>query len=314
MNKDYPLDEFRQKIEASNKTLIVLPKNPSFDQVAAALSLSLVLKEAGKTATVVSSQPMTVEFNHLVGVDKISNKVQGTDLIVSFNYPADQIERVSYNDDGDRPNIVVQPKPGAPPLAENLAVFSYVGASADLVISVGLRDVNQLNFGGLDLSSSFLVNLDNNQNNSYFGSLNIVDLQASSVSEMILAVTLGLNLPLGVDAAQNLVSGIWQNTSGLNSSNVSADTYEAVAVCLRAGAEKPIESIITKKEEVFTPKKAAFNRPQENMVQENQPRQGERSKQQPDVKEEPKEEQKETPQKPPADWFEPKIFKGTSIS
>ncbi|MGI5826023.1 MAG: hypothetical protein ACOX50_01270 [Patescibacteria group bacterium] len=313
MNKDYPLDEFRQKIEASSKTLIVLPKNSSFDQVAAALSLSLALKEAGKTATVVSAQPMTVEFNHLVGVDKISNKVQGTDLIVSFNYPADQIERVSYNDDGDRPNIVIQPKPGAPPLAENLAVFSYAGASADLVISVGVRDVNQLNFGGLDLSSSFLVNLDNNQNNSNFGSLNIVDLQASSVSEMVLAIILGLNLSLGVDTAQNLVSGIWQNTSGLNSSNVSADTYEAVAVCLRAGAERPTESFVVKRDEVFAPKKGAFNRPQENRPVENRPKQ-EPKQQVQEVKEEPKEEQKGTPQKPPADWFEPKIFKGTSIS
>lgn len=308
MNKDYPLDEFRQKIETANKTLIVLPKNSSFDQVAAALSLSLALQEAGKTTAVVSAQPMTVEFNHLVGVDKISNRVQGTDLIVSFNYPADQIERVSYNDDGGRPNIVIQPKTGAPPLAENLAVFSYAGASADLVISVGMRDVNQLNFGGLDLSGSFLVNLDNNPNNSYFGSLNMVDLQASSVSEMVLAIILGLNLPLGVDTAQNLVSGIWQNTSGLNGSNVSADTYEAVAVCLRVGAERPTAGFASRKDEVFAPKKGAFNRPQESR-QKQEPKQ-----QVQETKEDPKEEQKEIPQKPPADWFEPKIFKGTSIS
>lgn len=305
MNKDYPLDEFRQKIDASGKVLIALPKNPSFDHVAAALSLSLVLQEAGKTASVIAAQPMTVEFNHLVGVDKISNQIQGTDLIVSFDYPADQIERVSYNDDGDRPNIVIQPKSGAPILTESLAAFSYAGVSADLIISVGVREANQLNFSGLDLVNSYLVNLDNNQNNSYFGSLNIVDLQSSSVSEMVLSITLGLNLPLTVDGAQNLVSGIWQSTSGLNSPSVGADTYEAVAICLRAGAEKPAETLTAKREEVFTPRKSV-NRPQEN-----RPRQEERPKQQP---QETKEEQKVTPQKPPADWFEPKIFKGNSMA
>ena len=123
MNKNYPLAELKQRLESASKILIVLPQNPLFDQVAASLSLSLALAEDQKNAPVVCASPMTVEFNHLVGVNKIENQIRGTDLIISLNYPVEQIEKVSYNDDNNRPNVVIQPKAGAGPLSENLVII-----------------------------------------------------------------------------------------------------------------------------------------------------------------------------------------------
>lgn len=317
MNKSYPLAELKQRLEGASKILIVLPQRPFFDQVAAALSFSLALEEVGKNASVVCTTPMTVEFNHLVGVDKVTDKIRGTDMIISLNYPVEQIEKVSYNDDNNRPNVVIQPKPGALSLTENLAMFSYAGVEADLIVTVGLKDLSRLGVSDLNPSGSFLVNLDIDSNNTQFGQLNIVDYEAACLCEVVLNLILGLNFPLAVDTAQNLLSGIWRQTRGLTNNLVGADTYEAVALCLRTGAQKPLPENerppnLPRREEVFTPKKFEPREEKRSFS----PRPAEPPKAQPEAKPAiPTEEPKgQPPVKPPADWFEPKIFKGTSFS
>lgn len=319
MNKPYPFAELQDKISRSQKILVILPERPFFDQVAAGLALFLSLSEAKRTTFIACPSAMTVEFNHLVGVDKISEKIYGSDLIVSFNYPADQVEKVSYNDDNGQPNVVVQVKNGAPLLNENLAKFSYAGLGADLLITVGIKNPGQLSSLEQDYASKTLINIDADPTNVQFGQINIVDTESSALCEVILGIITGLNLPLTTDIAQNVLSGIWKRTQHLFSKNVSADTYESVAICLRAGAQRPKEGLpglarlgSTESRQVSDeagevrqefPEKARFeSRPQP--VTLTKPI---------EKKPQPEELPKEQP-KPPADWFEPKIFKGTSVS
>lgn len=301
MNKTYSFSELQEKISAAQKILIALPGRPSFDQVASSLSLFLSLQAAGKTVFVTCPTPMTVEFNHLVGVDKISEKIQGTDLIVSFNYSADQVEKVSYNDDNGRPNLVIQIKSGAPLLSEKEAKFSYAGVGADLLITLGVKDINSLPQED-EYPIQNIINIDTEPANLQFGQVNIIDPEASSLSEIVLGTISGLGLPLDVDTAQNILSGIWVKTASLTSQRVGADTYESIAICLRLGAQKPEVVAEQKRPEIFTPR------------QKFEPRgEGRSLPIRPQVEEKPQEQPK--PQdKPPADWFEPKIFKGTSTA
>lgn len=297
MNKTYLFPELQEKISSAQKVLIFLPERPFFDQVASALSLFLSLQKAEKTVFVACPSPMTVEFNHLVGVDKISQKIQGSDLIVSFDYPADRVEKVSYNDDGNRPNLVVQVKNGAPSLTEKMARFSYAGVGADLVITIGLRDPNQLAKQGEQYLNQALINVDIDPANPQYGQVNVVDPESSCLSEVVLGIISGLGLPFDVDVAQNVLFGIWERTFGLTAPRVGADTYEAVAICLRMGAQKPLAAAGDKKVGVFTPK-GRFEPREEK----------------PTFTKEERKPPPPLPAKPPSDWFEPKIFKGTSIS
>lgn len=305
MNKAYPFDELKGKLDQAQKILILLPKNPLFDYVAAALSLSLALEQSGKNVSVVCASPMTVEFNRLVGVDRISDKLQGTDLVISLNYPPEQIERVSYNDDNNRPNVVIQPKSGAPALSSNLVSFSFVGGSVDVVVTLGVKNQNQLNLGEIDLSGSFVIDLDTDPSNPQFGHLNIIDSEASSVSEMVAGLIEGLRLPFDMDIAQNILAGVWRQTQGLSSTRVGADTYETAALCLRAGAQKPVDLGGSRKDSFFASRE---ERKQPPKVQEKKtfPRE--------EVETKAEEKPVESTKQPPADWFEPKIFKGSNMA
>lgn len=326
MNKNYPFSELKQRIEASGKTLIILPSKPSFDQVAASLALSLSLQESGRNVSVVCPSPMTVGFNHLVGVEKISERIYGTDLVVTLNYSADQIEKVSYNDDAGQPNVVIQPKTGAPVLSQENVKFSYVGAGADLVLTIGVKDLSLLNLPGLDLAQSFLVDIDMDLANPQFGHLNIIDAEAPSVCEIVMGIINGLGLSFSVDAAQNILAGLWQTTQGLTKSTVNADTFETVSLCLRVGAQKPqpeLQQAPTqaplRREEFIPPKRfepREERRPFPPRV--NQPISPRANQPKPVLENKPSapvvEETPETPAKPPADWFEPKIFKGNNVN
>src|SRR3989344_5719320 len=90
-------NSFRQIVEESKSILIILPNKPYFDQVAAGLSLFLSLRGSRNTQ-ITSVSPMTVEFNRLIGVNKISQEVGNKNLVIRFtDYKASDIERVSYD-------------------------------------------------------------------------------------------------------------------------------------------------------------------------------------------------------------------------
>jgi hypothetical protein len=219
-------------------------------------------------------------------------------LLITFNYSAEDIERVSYNDDGNKPNILIQPKSGASPISQELANFSYSGTGADLVFTVGLKNANQLNFTGLNPEENFVINLDTDPSNSQFGQVNVIDTEAASYSEVVLALIAGLGLSLGTDSAQNVISGIWAGTQGLSSPRVQADTFEAISICLRTGAQKPAGGV-GKKEAQFVSSPKQEQKEKTTLKEESQGKD--------------KAEQDKSGN-PPADWFEPKIYKGTDLS
>nr|MBP9687413.1 hypothetical protein [Candidatus Woesebacteria bacterium] len=81
----------------SKSLLVLLPKNPYFDQVAAATSLYLGLSSKYEV-TMVSPVPMVVEYNRLVGVEKISTEIGNKNLVIKVS--AATVERVFYETDG----------------------------------------------------------------------------------------------------------------------------------------------------------------------------------------------------------------------
>lgn len=317
MNKTYPFTELQTKINQAQKILIALPNNPTLDYIASGLSLYLTLKGLGKSVNIICATPMTVEFNNLVGVEQITDKIAGTDLIVNLDYLMDQIEKVSYNDENGKLNLVIQPKKGAPVLTSGLVSFSYAGLSADLVFTIGVKDLSSLQqIGKNDFTNIAIINIDNHPNFSQFGELGIYEQSASCLSEVILGLIIGMNFNLTLDIAQNILLGIWKATGGLTSGDLEADIYESVAICMRAGAKKPLVRV----KENFAKGQDFQSRPPVQFRQKPTSTWNKPEDVKPVVSALPNQQvqpvQPTLPpkQNPPADWFEPKIYRGTNIS
>lgn len=249
MNINYPYSEIQRLIGPANNILICLPKNVTFDQVAAGLSLYLVLTQNNKNVNIVAPEPMTVGLSHLVALDKISDKLEGRNLVLTINAPITGIETVSTTDDGQHLSVVIIPKKDSPAINKEQVSFSGAQAQGDLLITVGVRKLEGLGKLVTENQDLFnqkpLINLDNSDQNANFGRLNIVDPQASTLSEMTVAIINGLTMPFDEDVANNLLQGLKAGTNNFQDQKVRAETFEAASICLKVGkkAVNPIPPI-----------------------------------------------------------------------
>jgi len=292
--------QIQEALSTAQSALIVLPQKLNHDKVAAALSAYLSLKKAGKQAVILCFKPMTVEYSSLVGVNQITKKLPGRNLVISFDYLEDSIGKVSYNIEGNKFNLVVQPKEGCPPLSTKRVSYSYSGGQSDLIFIIGassFEDLGGFYFNNKQLfEQSKTVNLNIDGRNSRFGKINLINSRAACYSEVMAELLHRLKLPVDVDIASNLLQGLEKATGSFSSRMVNANTFEAAALCLRAGAKRHPEK----------PKTAP-----------SLPASGETSKpalQSMPAKISAQESPEEKKQEPSSDWFEPKIYKGNTLA
>lgn len=308
------LSEIKSILDTAKSVLVVTHKEPTIDSVAASLALSEALASAGKITSVACPTPLTVEFTNLFGVDKVETKVGNKNLIISLDYAEGSIEKVSYNVEGDKFNLIIQPKPGFPAFSSDKVRYSQTGINADAIVVIGASDLSRLDnlFDGENeiLEKVPLINIDNNLGNRNFGKVNYLDQSASSLSQLVMNVVQNLGISLDADTASNVLTGIEAATDSFKTGNITPETFETAALCLRYGAKRFYMSnnASVKPQPVqapfMVPQKTAPQMPAEE-VQSSRPLA---------VKGEPQDQNKtKKGTKPPPDWLQPKVYKGGQL-
>lgn len=266
-------NSFASILGPAQSVLVLLPAKPSFDQVAAGLALFLSLKQIKET-NILCPSPMLVEFNRLVGVNKVASEVGNRNLIIQFgSYPAENVERVSADIESGKFFLTVVPKSGCSSPKKEEIQLNYSGVVADLVVLIGgenesdfpflatadARGVNLIHLGIKDLS----VSVDRKMMS--------FARPVSSLSEIVATLIKENNFNLDADIATNLVLGIDEGSNHFAGNDVVPETFELFAQLLRAGGRRQTAGVVEKQ-----------------LVQ--------------------------PPAQAPADWLEPKIYKGTSVS
>jgi hypothetical protein len=338
------LQKIKDAIAKSNNIGIVVGQNPTLDQMAAALSLYLLLNQVNKKAVVASPTNPIVEISSLVGINKVQTSLGGDsgDLIVSFPYVEGEIEKVSYTLENEFLNIIV--KAGEQGLSFDERDVKYIrgSGSVDLLFVVGtakLADLGEL-ANGDKLNSAKIINIDNQQDNQGFGDIVLVDKSASTVCEIIGDLVLNLGFHIDQDAAQNLMSGIVDATDNLQAPNTTALALEIASIAMKSGARR--DDAAHKRAASFMPMQ---QQPMQQQPMPQQPMQQQQiqtpfgQEQQPieeKFPEQPQRMQEETPRedksahriqrlqedlqqekvaeedKAPIDWLSPKVYKGST--
>ncbi len=287
-------------VDQAKSVLILLPTRPYFDQVAAGLSLYLAIR-GEKEVAVISASPMTVEFNRLVGVNKITQDLGNKNLIIRFsNYEANNIEKVSYDVENREFRLSIIPKQGVSAPTKEQAEITYSGVSADTIILVG--GINETHFPALSsnkLAGAKIAHVGFRHLVLPTGR-NIISLarSASSASEVAAALLKESGYKIDGDIATNLVMGIEEGSNKFSSSEVTSETFQIFAELMRAGGQRMAN---TKDQRASVPPGEIPGRLPKQPVQQVQPPRGKTQI----------ETQKENA---PKDWLQPKIYKGTNIS
>lgn len=296
MKIPFQLDPVKDGLRNAKTVLVVIPQNPQVDWVAAGLAWYLSLNKLDINVSVACPSDMTVTFNRLFGVDKISKKIGNRNLVISFDYVKDSIEKVSYNIEDDKFNLVVEPKEGKPALNKDKVEYSYTGAAADLVIICGgnrLLDMAEFAQKEEELFRGEQVIHFNTQVAEAFATHTLTDEKAVGVSEIVSKVFQQLEMPVDSDTASNLMAGIEMTSSKLASPKTSADTLKVAAFLMDKGAKR---GLLDSSRPSVSPA-AAF---------------GLKSKSKKTQKSTGKKTKKTSSGNKPPDWYKPKVFTGNT--
>jgi nanoRNase/pAp phosphatase (c-di-AMP/oligoRNAs hydrolase) len=303
------VQKIKDALSQNDNIAIVTGKNPSIDEMAAALSLYLLLKENKKVTIACPTQPI-VELSNLVGIDKVATKLEGSegDLVVSFPYVEGEVEKVSYTLESGFLNIIVKASDQGLTFDEKDVKYSKGGATFSLLFAIGTPRLSDL--GDLinpdKLRNTKIINIDNKQENEAYGEIIAVSSDFSSVSEQVADLVLSLGLRLDRDIAQNLLDGINFATQNFQSPATSPLAFELASLLMRNGAQR------TQRGNTSSPI-AQRKYPSQRYSQEAQPDQKPANTSRRSLANKQQNNQIEEPdQKAPNDWLAPKVYKGSS--
>lgn len=315
------IQKLKDTIAKSNNIGIAVGEKPSIDEMGAALSLFLLLRNANKKVSIASPSDPIVEISSLVGIDKVQKQFGGDagDLIVSFPYEEGEIEKVSYTLENNYLNIIVKASEQGLSFDEKDIKYTRGSGTIDLLITVGAASLAELGeiFDEQKLSNVTVINIDNAANNQGFGDVVMIEKNASSISEYVADIALTLGFTIEQDAAQNLLSGIMFGTKNFQDPRTTSLAFEISAFLMKRGARR-----IANHSEQPAPRQEESARPQYTEPAKPEPRyapMADRSATQPTTQPaaplQPVASQKEDDTKqdtPPLDWLTPKVYKGSS--
>lgn len=242
MLEEPQLAQFKSIVENAQSVVVLLPEQTSIDEVATALALHLTFREMGKESRLAAVTLPTFKQPELAGTQHITTELGNQNLTISFNYTEEQVDKVSYHigEESKKFYLTIKPRSGAVPLDTSSIEFSYTGASADLLVYVGvqsLEDLQQLYYGYESLFED-TTSISFSKENSSLGVLQVSPSTESSLSELLTAILSSLQLPVSPDTASNLLAGIEFETKGLTTSSVGVGTFESIANLLKAGGNR----------------------------------------------------------------------------
>lgn len=315
MNNNGNFSRAVSAINSGNFFTICLPSNYTVDTVASATTLYLALNKLGKNVTLACDQEISLEAN-LIGADKIQKQltINGDTLVISFPYIEGAVDKVTYNIEGEYFNLVIQPRPGQPKLDPSKVKYSYTGGKIDVIITIDAPTLNSLGNLYLKNENQFrgkeIINIDRHLTNSSFGTVNLIDRQSSSTSEIVFKLLQYLQVEIDRDMATNLYAGVVSATNNFSAYSVNAQTFEVSAQLLKFGAvRKQISrtrvhnfSSPSFSSSQFFPSKLSSNFTQPSFEKPLSPSEKTIEK-----------KEKKVEEITPKDWLKPKIFHGNNI-
>ncbi len=240
--EDQKPETAKNLIESAQSVIIILPPDPGKDIVAAGISLHLALKESGKSSQIGCGSDVHIS-SEIEGVSNISDTIGSRNLIISFDYHEDDLDKVDYDvrDDG-KFYLLIKPKTGAPVPDVSGVKYSYSGADADLVITFGVNSLEELGKIYADeknfLDGATILSLNNSLRPASF-THNLYHKNAGSFSELVSVMMEELNLKITPSISQNLLSNIYESSNRLTASHLTADSFSTIAFLMRSGAHLP---------------------------------------------------------------------------
>lgn len=237
-----------ERLKEANNILVTVSKNPSVDQLAAAIGMTLVLNKLGKHGTAVFSGkvPSTIEFLQPdQTIEKTTDSLR--DFIISLD--KSKADKLRYKVEDQHVKIFITPYRTT--ITEDDLIFSHGDFNVDVVLALGVHEQSDLDDAitahGRILHDATVVSV-NVTTTTEFGSMHFTDSNASSLSEVMADISSVLKGDVfDAQIANAFLTGIVAETDRFSNEKTKPATMQVSAKLMSAGANQQL--VATKLEE-----------------------------------------------------------------
>lgn len=237
-----PKQQVTELIRKFDKILVVTHARPDGDALGSLLGVQQVLLALGKQVTAVVTDDVPEMYRFLPGVDAVRKDLEGSrDLVVTVDMSKHPVDKLKYNTRDNKLNVIITPKEGA--YTEEDVTIGSGSFKYDLIMVLDAPDLDRIGKLYEEQPDLFyetpVVNIDHHPSNDYFGAVNLVDLTATSTSEILVGVieALGDSL-MSEDVATNLLTGLITDTGSFQNSNTTPKSLTVSAQLVAAGGRQ----------------------------------------------------------------------------
>jgi hypothetical protein len=249
--------DLADKLKTANNILVTVSRDPSVDQLAACIGLTLLLNKMGKHAAAIFSGqvPSTIEF-----LEPEETLEKNTDSLRDFIIALDKskADKLRYKVEDNVVRIFITPYRTS--INQDDLEFSQGDFNVDVVVALGVHQQedldNAITVHGRILHDAVVASV-NLTNDGGLGSISWHDPQASSLSELVtdLAQAVGDDL-LDSQIATALLTGIVAATDRFSNDKTSSQTMNVSAKLMAAGAN---QQLVASKLENAPPERPSAN-------------------------------------------------------
>lgn len=237
--------ELVERLRAANNVLVTVSNNPTVDQLAAAIGITLVLNKLDKHATAVYSgqTPPALEF-----LEPSKTIEKNTDSLRDFIIALDKAkaDKLRYKVEDKFVKIFITPYHTS--LSESDLEFSQGDFNVDVVLALGVHKREELDQAitahGRILHDAVTVSV-NNEQPSDLGAINWFQADASSLCEMLVSLVeplQGDKALLDEQVATSFLTGVVAETERFSNGKTSPYTMNISATLMKAGANQQLVS------------------------------------------------------------------------
>mgnify|MGYP001561669940 FL=1 len=235
--------QLNQLLEKSRHILLILNSTQNIDSICGAVAWKKWLDKQNKQVDIIADNfilPKNLKF--IKGVEEIRPQISHLQkFILKVDVSKVKIDTISYDVRDNWLSIYLTPKQGI--ITKNELRTAQSGLKYDLIISINAQNLESLGeifFNNTDLFYKVpIINFDNHPGNEHFGQINFVELNATSVSEIIYKTMTQINeANIDADMATALLAGMISQTQSFKTSNVTPHTLNIAGQLMNLGADR----------------------------------------------------------------------------
>lgn len=236
-----PKQQVAQRIKDASNILVTVSRNPSVDELSAAMALSLMLDKLDKASTAVFSGEIPAAIDFLEPGKAFDTNVDGLrDFIIALD--KSKADRLRYKVEGDVVRVFITPYRTT--ISESDLSFSQGDFNVDLVVAFGVNKNDDLDTAisahGRILHDASVITVNAGSEGS-LGEINWNDDEASSVCEMLMSLSESLKSGiLDESIASALLTGLVAATDRFRNEKTSPKVMTMSAQLMAAGANQQL--------------------------------------------------------------------------